>query len=163
MKMSLSRCVSWASGLGLAVALALGSVASPEALAAPERIDPKADWIDVEVGQSFVFAQPKPVLRVLVSDPEVASVKLLEEEQFQVRGLAVGSTDLWIWYRDNPRRPQKYELTIHRDLADLIRRVDDVVEGTPPRIYPMEDRLVVEGPVASVEMLERVALLHRQS
>ena len=161
MNLSLSRCLSLARCIGLAVAVSLGGLVASEAAAAPERIDPEADWIDVEVGQSVVFRQPKPVLRVLVSDPEVATVKLLEEEQFQVRGLAVGITDLWVWYRDSPRRPQKYELTVHRDLSDLVRRVDDFVDGESPRIYPLEDRLVVEGPVASVELLERIASMAR--
>lgn len=161
MTLSLSRCLSWTRAAGLALALSLGALAAAPAHAAPDRLDPDAEWIDVEVGQSFIFRQPRPIARVLVSDPEIAELKLLEEEQFQVRGLSVGTTDLWVWYRDNPRRPQKYELTIHRDLSDLIRRVDEFVDAAPPRIYPIEDRLVVEGPVNSVETLERIASMAR--
>lgn len=143
-----------------AAALALGGAWAAPAQA-DERLDPNADWVDVEVGKSFVFRQPKQIKRVLISDDQVADAKLLEEGQFQVRGVSVGTTDLWIWYADNPDRPVKYELTIHRDISDLIRRVDQLVDGTPPRIYPIEDRLVVEGPVSSVELLERVASMAR--
>lgn len=142
-----------------AAALALGVASAPASAA--DKLDVDAEWVDVEVGQSFIFRQPKPIARVLISDDSVAELKLLEEGQFQVRGVSVGTTDLWVWYRDNPKRPVKYELTIHRDLSDLIRRVDQVVDATPPRVYPLEDRLVVEGPVASVEVLEQVANMAR--
>ena len=104
-------------------ALALG-VAAARPAQATDQFDPGAEWIDVEVGQSFIFRQPRPIARVLISDDQVAELKLLEEGQFQVRGRAVGTTDLWIWYQDTPSDPVKYELTIHRDLSDLIRRVD---------------------------------------
>jgi pilus assembly protein CpaC len=137
-------------------ALALG-VAAARPAQATDQFDPGAEWIDVEVGQSFIFRQPRPIARVLISDDQVAELKLLEEGQFQVRGRAVGTTDLWIWYRDTPSDPVKYELTIHRDLSDLIRRVDQLVDGTPPRIYPLESRLVAEGPVNSVQTLEQIA------
>jgi len=116
-----------------------------------------AQWLDVEVGQSFIFQRDRLIGRVLVSDPDVAELKLLETGQFQIRGLQTGSTDLWVWYRDDMNHPEEYSLTVHRDLSDLIRRIGGYVEGTPPRVYPVLDRLVVEGPVPDVETLERVA------
>ncbi len=54
-------------------------------------------WIDVQADQSLVWRAKNPIARLLLSDPSVAEVKLLEEEQFQVRGLTVGTTDLWVW------------------------------------------------------------------
>ena len=143
-----------------ALGLALAAVAAP-AVQAEDRLATQSDWLDVEVGQSFIFRQPKPIARVLISDDAIAELKLLEEGQFQVRGLSVGTTDLWVWFRDDPKRPVKYELTIHRDLSDLIRRVDQLVDGERPRVYPLQDRLVVDGPVASVETLEQVANMAR--
>ena len=119
--------------------------------------DDATNWIDVEVGQSHIFRQSRPISRVLISDESVAQIKLLEEGQFQVRGVQVGATDLWVWYRDDLQHPVNYELTIHRDLSDMIRRVDAMVDGPPPRIYPMQDRLVIEGPVADVGTLEKIA------
>jgi len=114
-------------------------------------------WLDVEIGQSFIFQRDRPIGRVLVSDPQVAEIKMLETGQFQIRGLQTGATDLWVWYRDDRDHPESYSLTVHRDLSDLIRRIDGYVEGTPPRAYPMLDRLVIEGAVPDVETLERIA------
>ena len=121
---------------------------------------PRTQWLDVEVGQSSIQKSNRPFARVLISDPTVAEIKLLEEGQFSIRGLAVGSTDLWVWYRDDTEHPEVFELTVHRDLSDLIRRVGELVtSGPPPRVYPLEDRIVVEGAVPDLITLERIAAI----
>ena len=118
-------------------------------------------WLDVELGQSVVEKGDGAISRVLISDPAIAEVKLLEEQQIQVRGVQVGTTDLWVWYRDNPTVPMSYEVNVHVDLTDLERRIDAAVSGEPPKAYPMKGRLVLDGPVADVETLERVAAIAR--
>ena len=91
-------------------------------------------WMDVEVGQSAIQSATRPILRVLISQPEVASIKSLSETQFQILGLSVGTTDLWIWYKDDPEHPEAYELSVHRDLSDMVRRIGAVVgESAPPQ------------------------------
>ncbi len=137
--------------------LAVWSLALPLAVAADE--DDK--WMDVEVGQSLVWRGDRPIARVLVSDPAVAEVNLLEEQQFQVRGVQVGTTDLWVWYRDDVANPVPYDLNVHVELAELERRVAAAVSGDAPRVYPLKDRLVLEGAVPDVETLERVAAIAR--
>jgi pilus assembly protein CpaC len=116
------------------------------------------EWLDVPVGQSFIYQDSRTIARILISDPEVAEIKLLEQGQFQVRGIGVGSTDLWVWFRDDVNKPVNYQLTVHEDLSNLVRRVDDIAPGgNPPRVYPLNDRLVVEGDVPDLETLERVS------
>jgi pilus assembly protein CpaC len=122
--------------------------------------EPEA-WLDVELGQSLVEQARGPVARVLISDPGVAEVALLEQQQFQVRGVQVGTTDLWIWYRDEPARPERTAVNVHVDLSELQRRVDAAVSGPAPQAYPLRGRLVLEGPVPDVATLERVAAIAR--
>ena len=136
-------------GAGL-LALALG--ASQTALAADG-----ADMIDVGLGESMIQRQNRAILRVLVSDPAVAEIRLIEEGQYQVRGLAVGSTDLWVWYRDDVNRPVNLKVVVSADLTDVARRIRGTVNGPAPRIYPIKDRLVVEGPVDDLETLNRIS------
>ena len=146
--------------LMLAATLGLGLVCG---LAAPTEAHaqdvPRTQWLDVEVGQSSIQKSSRPFARVLISDPEVAEIKLLEEGQFSIRGVSVGSTDLWVWYRDDPEHPEVFELSVHRDLSDLVRRAAEITPGDapPPRIYPMENRIVVEGAVPDLITLERIA------
>ena len=122
----------------------------------------RRQWMDVEKGQSHIEDTGRDYTRITISDPEVAEVKAITERQFQIRGLSVGVTDLWIWYADRPNDPVTYQIAIHQDLSDLLRRVGDIVDtGLPPRVYAMKDRLVVDGPVADLETLERIAQVAR--
>ncbi len=133
-----------------------------QAQTAAEQPDaPQRDnWIDVQSGQSLVWRAKAPIARLLLSDPSVAEVKLLEEEQFQVRGVTVGTTDLWVWYRDGGSEPVEYQVSVSQDLGDLLRRMDSIVGNeVPPMAYPMNGRLVVDGPVADVQTLEHISAM----
>ncbi|MBN1336273.1 MAG: pilus assembly protein N-terminal domain-containing protein [Deltaproteobacteria bacterium] len=133
--------------------------------ASGQGFDASAAWFDVQVGQSLVVQGQQQIGRVLLSDSTVAQVQLLDEYQFQIRGLIVGTTDLWIWYRDDSGKtsrglPMRYQVSVHQDLADMLRRIGEVVgEGEPPRVYPMRGRLVLDGDVNDVETLERLAAI----
>jgi len=124
--------------------------------------EPSSPILEVNVGESMIRKEPRALARVLLSNPEVAELKLLEEGQFQVRGLAVGNTDLWIWYRDDIDHPRVYKVVVESDLTDLQRRVTSAVpEGRAPRVYPLRDHIVVDGAVEDLETLERVAAIAR--
>lgn len=141
--------------LALISSLAASVPAMAQTTPAPQRT-----WLDVEVGQSRIEKSSRAFHRILISDETIAEIKLLETGQFQIRGLAVGSTDLWIWYKDDPEHPVVFELTVRRDLSDVARRVDEMVEdGTPPQIYALKDHIVAEGPVADLGTLEAVSAL----
>lgn len=143
----------------LLTAAALAFTLSTEA-SAQDSFASQREWMDVEVGTSDIKKSTRPILRVALSNEEVASVSLISEGQVRVLGKSVGTTDLWIWYRDDPERPQVYEVVVHRDLSEVIRRVSDIAgTAAPPRIYPAQERIVVEGPVPDVQTLERIAAL----
>ena len=148
------KSVSWLLSAALALPVLATAALSPSSAFAQQSA---AQWVDVPVGQSFIYQESRDIQRVLISNDEVAELKQLTPGQFQVRGLSVGSTDLWVWFKDAPDKPVSYTLTVHEDLSDMIRRVDQTVDANPPRVYPLMQRLVVEGPVADVETLERVA------
>jgi pilus assembly protein CpaC len=138
--------------------LALGAAPSV-AFAADPAPSANASVIDVGIGESVIQRDNRAISRVLISDPTVAELRLLEEGQYQVRGLAVGSTDLWVWYRDNVSQPVTYKVLVSADLTDVGRRIRGAVNGPAPKVYPVRDRLVVEGPVDDLETLERVSAI----
>ncbi len=148
------------------VALLLSLVASlsAPAWAAKPVAEPMAGpvvLVDVGLGESVVQTESRSVSRVLISDPSIAELRLLEEGQYQIRGVGVGSTDLWVWYRDDVAHPRKYAVVVSADLTDIERRIQATVAGPAPRVYAARDRIVAEGEVADVETLERVAQLVR--
>lgn len=152
------KSLSWLLRATLALSVAGATMVTPS-VAYGQQV--ASQWIDVPVGQSFIYQEKRNIQRVLISDDTIAELKQLTPGQFQVRGLAVGSTDLWVWFENSSDKPVSYTLTVHEDLSDMIRRVDQTVAANPPRTYPLMDRLVVEGPVADVETLERIASIAR--
>jgi len=123
------------------------------------RAQDQTDWLDIEVGKSIVLETPRNVTAIAITDPEVADVvPLAAANKLQVQGKNVGSTDLVVQLASGAP-PIIYEITVHHDLSDLIRRVDAIVEGEPPRVYPLKERIVVEGPVEDLETLEQVSLV----
>lgn len=135
-----------------ALALATSAWVSPASAA-------EGDLIDVTVGSSVIQREGRAIARVLISNPDIAELRLLEEGQYQVRGLAVGTTDLWVWYRGDEAKPRSFRVIVTNDLTDVQRRIAFVVKGEPPRVYPVRDRLVVEGAVDDLDTLERVAAI----
>lgn len=150
--LSMFRRVLGAGLLGLALNSGVGAAFASDA---------PANVVDVGLGESVIQRDNRTIARVLISDPTIAELRLLEEGQYQVRGLAVGSTDLWVWYRDDVSRPVNFQVVVSADLTDIGRRIRGAVTGTAPKIYPVRDRLVVEGPVDDLETLERVAAIAR--
>lgn len=119
----------------------------------------ETDWLDIEVGKSIVLETPRNVSAIAITDPDVADVvPLAAANKLQIQGKAVGSTDLVVQLGSGSA-PIIYEITVHQDLSDLIRRVDSIVEGEPPRVYPLKERIVVEGPVDDLETLEQISLV----
>jgi pilus assembly protein CpaC len=121
----------------------------------------RADWLDIEVGKSVVIETPKNATAIAITNPSVADiVTLASANKIQVQGKTVGSTDLVI-QQGLGVPPLIYEVTVHQDLSDLIRRVDSIVEGEPPSVFPLKDRIVVQGAVDDLDTLERVAQVSR--
>jgi pilus assembly protein CpaC len=115
------------------------------------------DWIDIEVGKSKVQEFAGKVVAIAITDPQVARVQQLgNSSRFQVQGVSVGTTDL-IVTMEGTAKPLAFEVTVHRDLSDLIRRVDAIVEGEPPRVYPLGEHIVVQGPVDDLDTLEQIS------
>jgi pilus assembly protein CpaC len=123
--------------------------------------DERADWLDIEVGKSVVLVTPRTPTAIATTDPEVVNFEVLgEASKIQVQGLSIGTTDLVVQFGPGIP-PMIYELTVHRDLSDLIRRIDAIVEGEPPAVYPLDERIVIEGEVDDLDTLEQVALVAR--
>jgi pilus assembly protein CpaC len=121
----------------------------------------RADWLDIELGKSMVIETPRTPTAIAVTDPTVANpMTMANANQLQIQGISIGTTDLVIQFGPGIP-PLIYEVTVHRDLSDLVRRIDSIVEGEPPRVYPLQERIVVEGAVQDLDTLEQVALVAR--
>lgn len=140
--------------LARVAALLLALLFAPADASAQEE---RSDWLDIELGKSIVLETPRPPKAIAVTEPLVANpIQLGSPTKWQIQGINIGTTDLIIQYGGGIP-PMIFEITVHRDLSDLIRRIDQIVEGEPPRVYPLQERIVVQGPVSDLDTLERVA------
>lgn len=151
------------AGLFMLNALAVGAGVGAASLA-PElalAAEPRGDWLDIEVGKSVVIETPKNATAIAITDPTVADiVPLASANKIQVQGKSVGTTDLIIQLGPGSE-PTRFDITVHTDLSDLIRRIGEIVEGEPPRVYPLAKHIVVDGPVPDLDTLEEVASMAR--
>ena len=76
-----------------------------------------ANRLKVEVGHSIIYNENRPVKQIILGDPNVISVESLSPEQFRIKGTAVGNTNIWVVFSDNPNRPVSYNITVHQDLS----------------------------------------------
>lgn len=126
----------------------------PLAIAAPAADE---NVIEISVGESVIRQEDRAVARVLISDPEVVELKLLEEGQFQLRAKAIGKTDLWVWYRGTESKPVSYQIMVsNSQIFEVRRRIESTAGDSVPKVYTIQDRLVIEGMVDDLETLERI-------
>lgn len=148
-----------------ALLLSMSGLIAPSALAqeaADSEQEPSTTLLDIEVGKAIVIQLPYAPSSVSITDPNIANQVAIDPRdptRWQIQGLAIGSTDLT--FNASGRKPEIYEINVHRDLSDLTRRVRVLAAPNPPKVYPMQGRIVVDGDVADLDTLERVALVAR--
>ena len=118
-------------------------------------------WLDLDLGKSVVLETPNNATAIAITDPTVADVvPLASANKLQIQGKRVGSTDLVVQLGPGTE-PIIYEITVHRDLSEMVRRIDAVVDGSTPEVSPLADRLVIEGVVDDLDTLEKIAQIAR--
>jgi len=82
---------------------------------------------DLTVGVSEILVANEAIKRIAIADPSIADVRILSDTSAILRGKRVGKTSLLIWEGNgDDARPQKYNLTIRRDITDLIASLKTV-------------------------------------
>ena len=115
-------------------------------------------WLDIQKGKSLVLSIPSNTANVALTDDQVARVQFIRDKRtVLIQGLREGTTDLIVTPQTG--KPDIWEVTVHQDLSGLIRRVDAIVEGEPPQIYPLKGRIVIEGVVDDLNTLEQVSMV----
>jgi pilus assembly protein CpaC len=130
-------------------------------LGAPVAYAQDASWLDITLDKSIVLTLDRVPTTIAITNPNIVNPQPLGQTglKYQMQGTSLGNTDLIIQYDGGEH--EIYDITVHRDLSDLIRTIDDITEGAPPRVYPLDDRIVVQGSVTDLDSLEQVALMTR--
>lgn len=153
-----------------------GNVSAPPA-GLPEPLDPAptgdgAPWlefvgepsqeIEVVVNRSRLFQARRPVSRLLVANPTVADVQLVDRDQpnanlFNLFGQSFGTTTLTIW--DDRQRSESFLVRVTIDTGDLQERIAEVFPGAQVTIRQVGSQVILEGQVPSSKVMNDVLQL----
>jgi pilus assembly protein CpaC len=99
--------------------------------------------VELQVGHSQVIRPPWQVVRVSVTDPEVADVEVLRPDQVLLMGRRPGRTDLILWSQQEEIWRARVEVGI--DLPRLNDDLRDVFPGAQLRATQVQNAIVVSG------------------
>lgn len=100
--------------------------------------------IEILQRQSQVIQTPWRVVRVAVTDPVIADVKVLTPDQILVQGLTVGTTDIIMWSEDETQVSQK-TVKVVMDLETMGKTVRSFLPTSRIRLEQSDKMLLVQG------------------
>ncbi len=149
----------WSSVRRVAV-LALAGVAlaawaaEPVSVGKPTVLEDSGDVLKMLVGRSRALSVPWEVKQVAVTDPEIASVEVLEPDQLLVLGFKSGSTDLTIWGTEG--QVWQTQVLVEIDLEKFNLDLDVLFPGADVDVTNLQDIYFVKGTVKDADQVEQL-------
>jgi pilus assembly protein CpaC len=94
--------------------------------------------------QSQVMQTPWKVVRVAVTDPLIADVKVLTPSQILVQGLSIGTTDILMWSEDETQVMQK-TVKVTMDTESLGKTLNSLFPTSRIKLEQSGQMLLVKG------------------
>jgi pilus assembly protein CpaC len=104
----------------------------------------KTKTLNVIVGHSTIIKTDTPTIRVAVTDPEVAEVKVLTPYQVLLQGTSIGMTDLIIWSEDE-RHVQRWKVYIEMDLGVYEETLQGLFPYAKLELSQSNETLIIKG------------------
>ncbi len=133
----------------LALLLSLSLAVAPVCVyAAPQVIAPNGRIISLASGKGVILRLDRPAGNIFVADPKIADIQVKSPTIIYLVGKAAGTTTLFaLDKQDNVLINSP--IVVHADAAELQRAIDQLVPGTKVEAKPVDNSIVLEGPVKS--------------
>ncbi len=105
---------------------------------------PKTETITVYLGESTIVKAPWPTIRVAVTDPKIADVKILTPNEILLQGNKLGSTDLILWGKNESEGWQR-KVCVYIDLPSLKNKLGEMFSNCPLEVSQSGEVLIVKG------------------
>jgi len=115
-----------------------------------DRVAIKPETVTVIAGESTIVKAPWPTVRVSITDPKVADVKILTPDQALLQGIKAGSTDLILWGEDEKQIWQRRVL-VRLDTARFKAKLDELFPHCSLQVSESGDVLIVKGLLRSTD------------
>ncbi len=150
-----------ATGLRVALAVALASPLAPLPAAArprqaPAAINPGAERITMGVGKSTIIDLSQDAAEIFVANPAVANAIVRTARKIYIIGTGTGQTTLFALDKQG-REIASYEISIGRDVGELSQILRVALPGTQIAVRTVGDSVILTGEVNSAEEAQRAA------
>jgi pilus assembly protein CpaC len=115
----------------------------------------EAETITIIVGESAVVKAPWPTIRVAVTDPKIADVKVLTPEQVLLQGKKVGSTDLILW-SEGEKYVYKWKARVVMDLGRYRKELEELFPHSSLVVSESGEVLIVRGLLRRADQAEQL-------
>ncbi len=127
-----------------------------------EAIGSQEGEIDLIVGTSRLFQAKRGFGRVVVANPLVAEIQLLDGDKpvpklLNLYGLAYGSTTLTLF--DDEDRAQTFAVRVRIDTDDLEKRIGEFFPGATVKVRQVGTQIVLEGQLPDAKTMAEVLQL----
>jgi pilus assembly protein CpaC len=121
--------------------------------------EPPTGSITVPVGHSTVVTHRSDLVRVMITDPDVADAVPVGTTEVVVNAISVGSTTLLIWGADGAR--VTYAVRVTPNVQYLNEEIARLYPGTNVQAVAAGTSVVVTGTVTDPQLAQRVLALAR--
>jgi pilus assembly protein CpaC len=111
--------------------------------------------IVINVGESKIMRAELPAVRVAVTNPKVVDVKVLTPYQLMLQGLAVGSTDVIVWSKDETNI-QQWKILVAMDTTAYADRLKELFPHCSLEVSQSGGTLIIKGLLRSAEQVRQL-------
>ena len=113
---------------------------------------------EVIINKSVLINLKNPAERISLTNPAVADLVLISPTQFQLNGLAMGSTSLIVWEKGG-KSPTFFDVYVVGDLSQLESLIRDMAPNDTIKVDHAKDAILLSGKAANQETVYMVALV----
>jgi pilus assembly protein CpaC len=148
----------WGYRFGLIALLVIAANFAPDVTgrANSDDLAIEAEPITIIIGESVIVQAPWPTVRVAVTDPKIADVKVLTPEQVLLQGVKVGSTDLILW-REGEQETWQRKVRVRMDVDHFSSKLKDLFPYCRLQVDQSGEVLIIKGLLRSAD---QTAQLH---
>ncbi|MDH4201687.1 MAG: type II and III secretion system protein family protein [Phycisphaerae bacterium] len=106
--------------------------------------DGAASEVSILHRQSQILQTPWKVVRVAVTDPAIADIKVLTADQVLIQGLKIGTTDILLWSEDETQVLQK-KVNVVLDVEKIRATLGDLFPQSSLQLSESGENLIIRG------------------
>ncbi len=127
------------------------------AAAANAVIDTPATPVQIVTGRSTVLEIGVPIMRVSLTNPDIADAMVTSNSQLLLHGKAPGTISMFVWERAGAVR--RYDVSVGRDVERLSTQMKEMLPNESVQVTSNGRNVVLSGRVSTKEQGEKAASL----